>query len=191
MTGNEIANNYIEQLKDVLDAFPHGQFGKIVDAFLDAHNDEKQIFVMGNGGSASTAAHLSCDINKGVSFGNEKRFKVMCLNDNIPTMLAYANDLTYEDVFLEQLKNFFRVGDVVTGISASGNSENVFQAINTAKEKGIHTLLLSGKDGGKIKEVADDSLIIPHENTARIQEAHITIGHIICLLVENKLFKNN
>ena len=125
--------SYIERLKRVLDGFPHDRFERFIEAMMDAYDQEKRIFVMGNGGSASTASHLACDINKGVCSGLEKRFKVICLNDNIPTMLAYANDLSYEDVFLEQLKNFFMPGDLVIGISGSGNSKNVLRAIEYAK----------------------------------------------------------
>ena len=97
--------NYLNQLKDLIDIFPHDRFDEIGQVLLDAYDQEKQIFIMGNGGSGTTASHFVCDINKGCCFDSEKKFKVICLNDNIPTILAYANDLSYDKIFVEQLKN--------------------------------------------------------------------------------------
>jgi D-sedoheptulose 7-phosphate isomerase len=151
----------------------------VAEAFLKAYNDEKHIFVMGNGGSASTASHLACDINKGVSFGQEKRFKVICLNDSVPTMLAYANDLSYEDVFLEQLKNFFRAGDVVMGISGSGNSKNVLKAVSYAARNGGKTVGLCGFQGGELATLADISLIVRSNDMQKIEDVHMIVVHML------------
>jgi D-sedoheptulose 7-phosphate isomerase len=177
---------YIDELKEVLDAFPHGQFVQIMDAFLEAYNNEKQIFVMGNGGSASTASHLACDINKGVCSGLEKRFKVICLNDNIPTMLAYANDLSYEDVFLEQLKNFFQAGDVVVGISASGNSENVLKAITYAVQSGGRTIGLCGFQGGELAKIVDIPLIVRSDDMQKVEDVHMVVVHMLMQRLERE-----
>ena len=141
---------YIEHLKKVLDAFPHEQFEQLTEAMMDAYDREKRIFVMGNGGSASTASHWVCDINKGCCLDKEKKFKMLCLNDSISTMLAFANDLSFEDVFVEQLKNFFEPGDLVIGISGSGNSGNVLRAIEYANDNGGKTVGLCGYSGGKL-----------------------------------------
>ena len=177
---------YIDELKEVLDNFPHGQFGQFADAFLEAYDDEKQIFVMGNGGSASTASHLACDINKGVCSGLEKRFKVICLNDNIPTMLAYANDLSYEDVFLEQLKNYFQPGDVVVGISASGNSENVLKAITyTARNRG-KTIGLCGFQGGELAKIVDIPLIVRSDDMQKVEDVHMVVVHMLMQRLERE-----
>ena len=127
---------YLNQLKDLIDIFPHDRFEEIGRVLLEAYDHKRQIFVMGNGGSGTTASHFVCDINKGSCFEHEKKFKVVCLNDNIPTILAYANDLSYDKIFVEQLKNFLNEGDIVIGISGSGNSENVLHAVSYAKEKG-------------------------------------------------------
>lgn len=123
------SSDYIEQLKKVLDGFPHDQFEKLIEVLLESYENGRRIFVMGNGGSTSTASHLACDINKGCCLDRDKKFKMICLNDNIATVLAYVNDLSYEDIFVEQLKNFFDRGDVMIGISGSGNSANVLRAI--------------------------------------------------------------
>ena len=177
---------YIEQLKDVLDGFPHGQFVQIVDAFLEAYNDKKQIFVMGNGGSASTASHLACDINKGVCSGLEKRFKVICLNDNIPTMLAYANDLSYKDGFVEQMKNYFRPGDVVVGISASGNSENVLKPITYAARNRGETIGLCGFQGGELAKIVDIPLVVRSDDMQKVEDVHMVVVHMLMQRLERE-----
>ena len=136
----EVARQYLNDLNGLLDRFDTEAFDRIVNSTLDAYFDETAIFIMGNGGSASMASHFACDINKGSCLNLDKKFKVICLNDNIPTLLAYANDLDYASVFVEQLKNFFHSGYVVIGISGSGNSENVIRAIRYANENGGKTV---------------------------------------------------
>ncbi len=180
------SDSYIKELKEVLDNFPHGQFGQIVTMFLDAYAQESQIFVMGNGGSASTASHLACDINKGVCSGLEKRFKVICLNDNIPTMLAYANDLSYKDVFVEQMKNYFRPGDVVVGISASGNSVNVLKAITYAARNRGKTIGLCGFQGGELAKMVDIPLIVRSDDMQKIEDVHMVVVHMLMQRLERK-----
>ena len=182
------SDRYIKELKEVLDNFPHGQFGQIVQAFLEAYDNEKQIFVMGNGGSASTASHLACDINKGVCSDLEKRFKVICLNDNVPTMLAYANDLSYEDVFLEQLKNYFRPGDVVVGISASGNSKNILKAITYAAQNGGKTIGLCGFQGGKLANIVNIPLIVQSDDMQKIEDVHMVVVHMLMQKIGTHLY---
>ena len=182
------SRNYIDELSQYLLQFPHDQFRNVAEAFLKAYNDEKHIFVMGNGGSASTASHLACDINKGVSFGQEKRFKVICLNDNIPTMLAYANDLSYEDVFLEQLKNFFRAGDVVMGISGSGNSKNVLKAVSYAAENNGKTIGLCGFQGGELATLADIPLIVRSDDMQKIEDVHMIVVHMLMQALQKQGF---
>jgi len=116
------ADRYLDRLKGVLDNLDLNTFGEMVHTIMEAYSRSAQIFVMGNGGSGSTASHLACDINKGCCIDLEKKFKMICLNDNVPTMLALANDLSYDAVFEEQLNNFFNPGDLVIGISGSGSS---------------------------------------------------------------------
>ena len=138
---------YLSELKEVLDDFNLEQFEKIVNLILNAYENEKQIFTMGNGGSASTASHFACDLNKGCCTNLEKKIKMICLNDNTPTLLAFANDVSYDVVFVEQLKNFFNPGDLVIGISGSGNSENVIKAIRHTKQNNGQTIGFSGFSG--------------------------------------------
>ena len=109
----------------------------------------------------------------------DKKFKVICLNDNIPTMLAYANDLSYQSVFVEQLKNFLQSGDVVIGISGSGNSENVIRALMFAKEKGARTIGLTGFDGGKLARVADIPFVVDINDMQKVEDVHMIVVHIL------------
>ncbi len=175
----ELSIEYLDKLKDLLDLFPHDRFGEIADLLISAYNDEKYIFIMGNGGSGSTASHFACDINKGCCFDLGKKFKVICLNDNIPTMLAYANDLSYNQVFIEQLKNFLQPDDIVIGISGSGNSENVLQAVSYAKEKGARTVGLSGFDGGKLATIVDTSLVAAVNDMQKVEDLHMIVVHML------------
>ena len=175
---NVFSDTYICDLKEVLDDFPHEQFERVIDAMLDAYYNDKHIFTMGNGGSASTASHWVCDINKGCSLGKEKKFKMMCLNDSISTMLAYANDLSYEDVFVEQLKNFFVSGDVVIGISGSGNSENVLRAIDYANNNGGTTVGLCGYSGGKLFQRVDIPVLAKVDDMQKVEDIHMIVVHM-------------
>lgn len=170
---------YLEQLKNLLDIFPHERFDEIGKALISAYDQKKHIFIMGNGGSGATASHFACDINKGSCFDLEKKFKVICLNDNVPTMLAYANDLSYSRVFVEQLKNFLQPGDVVIGISGSGNSENVLQAITYAKENGAKTIGLSGFGGGKLSHLSDISLVASVNDMQKVEDVHMIVVHML------------
>ena len=169
---------YIEQLKDVLDSFPHEQFERLTEAMMDAYREDRRIFVMGNGGSASTASHWVCDVNKGCCLHLDKKFKMICLNDSIATMLAYANDLSYEDVFAEQLKNFFKPGDMVIGISGSGNSGNVLKAIEYANGKKGTTVGLCGYSGGKLYDMVDIPILVKIDDMQKVEDVHMIVVHM-------------
>ncbi len=184
---HEFSDRYIEQLKNLLDGFPHEQFEEIGKTLLNAYENERQVFIMGNGGSGTTASHFVCDINKGSCFGREKRFKVICLNDNIPSVLAYANDLSYADIFVEQLKNFLQRGDVVIGISGSGNSENVLKALYYAKNKGAKTIGLSGYNGGKLAQVVDIPFVALIDDMQKVEDVHMIVVHILMQYLRNAL----
>ncbi|MBN2372471.1 SIS domain-containing protein [bacterium] len=191
---SNFSRSYLTELKDLIDRFQHEQFERVLDCLLDAYENGNNIFVMGNGGSGSTASHLACDINKGACFGLDKRFRVICLNDNIPTMLAYANDLSYQDVFVEQLKNFLQPGDVVLGISGSGNSENVIRAVRYASEKGGKTIGLCGFKGGRLAEMVDVPLIAESDDMQKIEDVHMIVVHMLmqalCRVIKNCLYEN-
>ena len=181
--------SYLRDLKKLIEVFPHDKFDSVVQCLLEAYKRNRLIFVMGNGGSGATASHFACDINKGACLSFSKKFKVICLNDNIPTMLAYANDLSYDDVFVEQMKNFFQPEDVVLAISGSGNSGNVLKAVSYAKENGGKTIALCGYSGGKLAELADISIVIHSDDMQKIEDLHMIVVHMLmqslCLAVQD------
>ena len=185
------ARTYLEELASLLEGFNLEQFEKMVASILNAYEKDKKIFVMGNGGSGSTASHFACDINKGCCLDLEKKFKVICLNDNIPTMLALANDISYDVVFEEQLKNFFTPGDLVIGISGSGNSENVLRAIRYANASGGQTIGLSGFAGGQLAQLADIPFIAEIDDMQKIEDIHVIVVHMIMQTVYGALHEKN
>ena len=134
---------------------------------------------MGNGGSSSTASHMVNDINKTASMNMEKKFKVISLTDNVPVVLAWANDVSYDSIFVEQLKGFLSEGDVVIGISGSGNSPNVLKAIEYANSKGNVTIGLTGIGGGKLKGMAKLPLVIEDDSMQRVEDFHLMANHIL------------
>ena len=176
MTG--FSYRYIESLKRTLDQFPHFYFERLIDALLKAYHEERRIFVMGNGGSASTASHWVCDINKGCCLHLQKKFKMICLNDSMSTILAYANDLSYDDIFVEQLKNFFVEGDVVIGISGSGNSRNVINAIDYANGHSGITVGLCGFSGGALHRSVHIPILARVADMQKIEDIHLVVTHM-------------
>jgi D-sedoheptulose 7-phosphate isomerase len=174
----DFSHRYIGELKRVLDEFPHEQFNRLIEVLLAAYRESKHIFVMGNGGSAATASHWVCDINKGCSVDKNVKFKMMSLNDSVSTMLAYANDVCFEDIFVEQLKNFFVPGDVVIGLSGSGNSPNVLKAIDFANANRGVTVGLCGFTGGLLLQKVHIPVWAPIYDMQRAEDFHLIVAHM-------------
>jgi D-sedoheptulose 7-phosphate isomerase len=178
-------DNYMGTLKNTLDKLDKEQINKAINVLIKARDEKKNIFIMGNGGSAATASHFAGDFNKGLSLNHEKRFRYICLNDNIPTMLSLANDVSYEAVFVEPLKNFLEDGDVVVGISGSGNSKNVINAVEFAKQKANTIIGLSGYKGGRLMELSDIKLHVPIENMQIVEDIHMMFDHLMMYTISN------
>ena len=174
------ASDYKRRLLAALDTVELDRVEELIQVFRKARDEGRQIFVFGNGGSAATANHFACDVVKGASYGREKRFKIMSLSEQIPTMTAYSNDVGYESVFVEPLKNFARPGDIAMGISGSGNSENVIQAINFANGIGCYTVGLSGLTGGRLRPSVNLSVHVSDGHMGRVEDAHFFICHMVC-----------
>lgn len=153
--------------------------GQAIGILTQARDEGRRIFVCGNGGSASTASHFVCDMAKGASFQRDKRFRIMALTDSLPTITAYANDVGYDCVFVEQLKNFAEPGDVVMAISGSGNSPNVLHAMEYANSIGCRTIALSGRNGGKLGPMAQLNLQASIPHMGRIEDVHMIVMHMI------------
>jgi len=172
-------NGYLDQLKTCIDNLDRNEINTFINVLIEARNNKKHIFIMGNGGSGATASHFCCDFNKGMSYLKEDKFRMICLNDNVATMLAYANDVSYDNVFVEQLKNFFDKGDVVIGISGSGNSKNVLNAIEYANNNGGITIGLTGFDGGILKQITRYSVNANINDMQITEDIHMMICHLI------------
>ena len=170
---------YKTDLIGAIDAIDLEKVNQIIGIFKQARMEGRHIFTCGNGGSASSASHFVCDIVKGASYKRETKFKITSLCDNMATMLAYANDVGYDCVFAEQLKNFASRGDVVLAISGSGNSPNVVNAVEYANSIGCETIALTGRDGGKLGAAAKLNLNVGVPHMGRIEDAHMIVCHMI------------
>ena len=170
---------YKAELIRAIDSIDLAQVDAAIQVLAKARDERRHIFTCGNGGSASTASHFATDIVKGASFGRTDRFRIMALTDSLSTMTAYSNDVSYECVFLEQLKNFAQPGDVVIAISGSGNSPNVVCAVDYANSIGCRTIGLSGRDGGQLGKIAQLNVHVNHPHMGRIEDGHMIILHMI------------
>ncbi len=170
---------YKTSLIEAIDRIPLDKVNEAIEIFRAARAARRTIFTCGNGGSASTASHFVCDIVKGASFQRTERFRMMSLNDSLPTLTAYSNDVAYEVAFVEQLKNFAQRDDVVLAISGSGNSPNVVQAVEYANSIGCRTIALTGRDGGKLGAAAQLNIQVSVPHMGRIEDAHMIICHMI------------
>jgi D-sedoheptulose 7-phosphate isomerase len=172
-------DSYFDTLKGVIDRIDRVEIEKAIICLKEARDSKRFVYSMGNGGSAATASHYAGDFNKGLSLGREKRFRFIALNDNLPTILSLANDVSYTSIFIEQLKNFLEPQDVVVAISGSGNSENVVSAARYAKEHGGVIIGLTGYNGGKLKELSDIKLHVPVDSMQIVEDLHMVFDHLM------------
>src|SRR5271154_2051104 len=187
----DFAKDYIQGLKDVLDRIPLGPIDEIIQAIELAQKERRQIFVIGNGGSAATASHMMNDLCKG-TLGHKgdapwPRMRVIALTDNVSLMTAWANDTDFNHVFSEPLKNLARRGDVLVAISASGNSPNIIAAVEAAKQIGVTVIGFGGFTGGKLSQMADVSLVVPSDGYGPVEDVHMILDHIITGYLYEKL----
>jgi D-sedoheptulose 7-phosphate isomerase len=175
----DFPTRYRTDLCRTLEALELGGVSRAIEILAKAREEGRHIFVCGNGGSASTASHFVCDMVKGASYNRRKRFRITALTDSLPTITAYSNDLSYEDVFVEQLKNFAGKGDVVVAISGSGNSQNVIRAVAYGNYTGCITIALTGRDGGKLGSLAQLDIRVSNPHMGRIEDVHMAVTHMI------------
>lgn len=170
---------YLTGVQKALAALPQETLAQIVAVLRAAHRDDKQIFVFGNGGSAATAQHFICDLGKGASDKIGKRFRCMSLNDNVAWMTAIGNDYAYEDVFVRQLENFARAGDVVLTMSVSGSSPNLVKAFAWAKAHGLTTIAIVGGKRGTLATLAQHLVVVDGQHYGHVEDAHMCVAHIL------------
>lgn len=186
-------------MEQVIRTISRQDIDRLIEILFDAWQRGKAVFTMGNGGSASTATHFACDLAKVTALEGKKRFRAICLNDNIPLMSAWINDNGFESLFAEQLNNLMGEGDVLIGISVHGGSgqdkggpwsQNLLRAMVTAKEKYHATTIgLSGFDGGAMKEMADLCVVVPFNSTPQVESFHVVLHHLVAFALREKIVR--
>ena len=177
---NPWINDYLKAQKAALDSIPADAVARLIQTFARALKEDRQIFVFGNGGSAMNSSHFATDLGKGSSDKVGRRFRVISLNDNVSWMTALGNDYAYDQIFVRQLENYGRSGDLVFALSVSGNSPNVVKALEWANAKGLHTIVLVGGKRGRMAEIARDAVVIDSTHYGRVEDAQMAICHLIC-----------
>ena len=179
-TSAQFPREYKSKLSRALETINLEAVGQAIEILREARDGSRNIFVCGNGGSASTASHFVTDMVKGASFERDSRFRIMALTDSMATITAYSNDVGYECIFAEQLKNFAQPGDILIAISGSGNSPNVVAAMEYANRAGCKTIALTGRDGGKLGPLANLEIRVSDSHMGRIEDGHLFVSHMIC-----------
>jgi len=188
--------SYFSDMKRVIEAISIDDIDRVIELLFSVWERGNQVFICGNGGSASTATHFSCDLSKTTIVEGKRRFRVHCLNDNIPLITAIINDEGFDNLFVEQLKNLFQKGDILICISVHGGvgkdkaelwSQNLVKAMRYAKEMKGYTIGLSGFDGGVMKEIADACIVVPANSTPQVESFHLALEHLICVCLRQKI----
>lgn len=182
---------YLENEIEVIKNLDIDAINDAMNAIMEAYKDKKKIYIFGNGGSSATASHYQNDFNKGISEYVETKFKFHCLNDNMATIMAIANDIGFEEVFRFQLNNNLEKGDLIIAISGSGNSKNIINAVKYAKEQGNKVIGLTGFSGGKLKELSDISLHAPINSMQITEDIHMIFDHLIMSIFYKTLCGKN
>ncbi|MGB8780499.1 MAG: SIS domain-containing protein [Candidatus Bathyarchaeia archaeon] len=189
MRRNDFVNQYLQQLESIIKSISQEDINSVIELLYTAWKEGRQVFLAGNGGSAPTATHLACDLAKFTSVEGKKRFRAISLVDNAPLVSALTNDLGWENVYVEQLKNLMREGDVFVAISVHGGSgaelaapwsQNLLKAAKFIKENGGKVVGLAGFDGGALKQIADACIVVLINSTPQVEGFHSVLSHLIC-----------
>ncbi|RPJ55702.1 MAG: SIS domain-containing protein [Acidobacteria bacterium] len=170
---------YKQKCREVLEKLPDAIIAELITVLKRTRDEDRQIFLCGNGGSAATASHFATDLGKGASLGRERRFRVLSLTDNVPWITAMANDTDYSRIFVEPLQNYARPGDLLLAFSGSGNSPNVIAAVEWANQNGLVTVGITGRPGGKLGQLAQHPIFAESSHMGFIEDAHFVIQHIV------------
>lgn len=185
----ETTKEYLNEINKIVDKLPVDKIEKITETLWQAYLKDKQVFMFGNGGCASLATHLACDLAKTTVMPKAKRFRAISLSDNVALMTAWANDTYYGNIYGEQLANLLNPGDVAIGLTGSGNSLNIINALKFAQEKGAATITITAFDGGIIKNVAQQCLIVPCNNMQRAEDIFCIVIHSIISNLRDRIKK--
>jgi len=183
--------SYLEELSAAIQNMPIPAIDNLIKVFLQAYDRGRTLFLFGNGGSASLASHMTCDLGKGTVPASGRRLRAVALTDNVALITAWANDTRYENIFAEQLENLVQPGDVACAISASGNSPNILAALALARRSGATTVGITGFQGGKMKALCDVCVVVPSNNMQIIEDLHLSIGHSVFRVVQHEIHEIN
>lgn len=178
---------YLADITQCIGSLSAQSLERAVDLLLEAWRRRARIYVCGNGGSAAIASHFAGDLNKGANVAGRHRFRAMALVDNVPALMAWSNDDGYETAMAEQLRNFVDAGDLVVGISGSGNSPNVLNALQLARDAGAHTLAFCGFDGGRLLQVSDVAVHVPSHSMEQVEDAFSVICHTLLYALRRRI----
>lgn len=196
MNNDTYIRGFLDEMENVLRRLPREPLSGAIDVLFQAWRDSRTVFIAGNGGSASTASHFACDLAKWTATPGKRRFKVIALTDNMPLYSALVNDEGPASVYAEQLEPFAAAGDVLILISVHGGagegnagawSQNLLRALKLAAARGVHTIGLSGFDGGALKQMADTCIVVPIDSTPHVESCHLAIEHLICDRLRQKI----
>lgn len=179
MSYHELVKDYLDLEIEVLQSIDHDAICDVLQVLIKALDEERSVYVFGNGGSSATASHILSDFNKGVSANLEVKYRFQCLNDNVPTLMAISNDIGFEEVFRQQLMNKVKKDDIVIAISGSGNSENVIRAVKYAKDEGAYVIGMTGYDGGRLYQLSDLNLHVNINNMQITEDVHLIFEHLM------------
>ena len=196
MENKEFIESYFYEMSECIRNMPVEAIDTTIEMLFQAYQRGSQVFICGNGGSASTATHFAADLLKGTIVEGQKRFKVHCLNDNIPLVSALTNDVGFDNLYYEQLKSLFVEDDILICLSVHGGagqdkagqwSQNLLKAMNYAGESEGKTIGFSGFDGGPMKEIADICVVVPVDSTPHVESLHLALEHLICNCLRKKI----
>lgn len=189
MNSIPLIERYLHDVTQVIAAIAPDEVAAATDLLMDAWRRRARVYVCGNGGSAAIASHFAGDLNKGANIAGRQRFRAMALIDNVPAMMAWSNDEGYDVSMVEPLRNFVEPGDLVIGISGSGNSANVVLAMELARQAGARTLGFCGYDGGQLKQISDSCIHVPSHNMEQVEDAFSVLCHMLLYVLRRHIIQ--
>ncbi len=200
MKNRAFISGYLAEMKTVAEKLSQEDIDKVVELLFDAWKRDRKVFICGNGGSAGTASHFTCDLAKATIVDGKRRFKVICLNDNASWVSALTNDNGFDNLYIEQLQNLYQPGDVLVCLSVHGGagkdkagmwSQNLLKAMKYVTDNGGRTIGFSGFDGGPMKDIADACVVVPVDSTPQVESFHLALEHLVCNCLKLKIMEEN
>jgi D-sedoheptulose 7-phosphate isomerase len=200
MKNQTFISGYLDAMKTVMERISREDIDKVVELLYQAWQKDRNVFICGNGGSAGTASHFTCDLAKATIVDSKKRFKAICLNDNASLISALTNDNGFDNLYIEQLYNLYQPGDVLICISVHGGagkdkaglwSQNLLKAMKYVSDNGGKTVGFSGFDGGPMKEIADACVVVPADSTPQVESFHLALEHLVCSCLKVKIMETS